>query len=152
VAVISVFENIIADAAKGLSKDPEKMEDAILKSIDGVLDLVKTTADRMPQTKLAIVTPLQRLAVAWFSEKEVQIYDYIKKYTNNISMSWNNVSLIDCVCKSLQQFDKDGVHLTVDLAVCFLEDMLGKSEAAFKSISIDLTKTTALGASCHGTM
>jgi hypothetical protein len=148
VAVISVLENIMADAAKGLSKDPEKMEDAILKSIDGVLELVKLTADRMPQTKLAIVTPLLRPALTWFSEKEAQVYDYIKKTMNNIRSTRNNVFMVDCVCKSLQVFEKDGVHLTVDSAVCFLEDMLGKSEIAFNSVSIDLTKTT--GATGHG--
>jgi hypothetical protein len=149
VAVISVFENIMADAVKGLSKDPEKMEEAILKSINGVLELVKLTADRMPQTKLAIVTPLLRPALPWFAEKELQVYDYIKKTMNSIRLTRNNVFMIECVCKSLQVFEKDGVHLTVDSAVCFLEDMLGKSEIAFNSVSIDLTKAT--GASGHGT-
>jgi hypothetical protein len=149
VAVISVFENIMADAVKGLSKDPEKMEEAILKSIDGVLELVKLTADRMPQTKLAIVTPLLRPALPWFAEKELQVYDYIKKTMNSIRLTRNNVFMIECVCKSLQVFEKDGVHLTVDSAVCFLEDMLGKSEIAFNSVSIDLTKAT--GTSGHGT-
>jgi hypothetical protein len=142
VAVISVLENIMADAAKGLSKEPEKMEAAILKSIDGVLELVKATADRMPQTKLAIVTPLQRPSLGWFVEKEVQVYDFIKKYMKNINATRDNVFMIDCVCKSLQIFEKDGVHLTVDSAVCFLEDMLGKAELAFNAVNINLTKNS----------
>jgi hypothetical protein len=147
VAVISVLENIMADAAKGLSKEPEKMEAAILKSIEGVLELVKVTADRMPQTKLAIVAPLQRPSLDWFLEKEVLVYDFIKKYMQNINATRDNVFMIDCVCKSLQVFEKDGVHLTVDSAVCFLEDILKKAELAFNAVNIDLTKNSGPEAS-----
>jgi len=147
VAIISVFENIIVDAAKGLKNEGDELINAIYKSIDAVLDLISATADRMPETKLAIVTPLRRPAVVWFQEKETLIYDYIKKSMNTISISRNNVFMIDCVCPSLQQFEDDGVHLTVDAGVCFLEDILGKGEVAFKAVSIDLTKDPKPGAS-----
>jgi hypothetical protein len=147
VAIISVFENIIVDAAKGLKNEGDEINNAIFKSIDAVLDLISATADRMPETKLAVVTPLRRPAVVWFQEKETLIYDYIKKNLNTIRMSRNNVFMIDCVCSSLQQFEEDGVHLTVDSGVCFLEDILGKGEVAFKAVNIDLTKDSRPGAS-----
>jgi hypothetical protein len=147
VAIISVFENIIVDAAKGLKNEGDELNNAIFKSIDAVLDLISATADRMPETKLAVVTPLRRPAVVWFLEKENLIYDYIKKNMNTIRISRNNVFMIDCVCPSLQQFEEDGVHLTVDAGVCFLEDILGKGEVAFKAVNIDLTKDSRPGAS-----
>jgi hypothetical protein len=156
VAIISVFENIIVDAAKGLSKgkdstkDKDGMEKAIYKSIDAVLELVRLTADRLPETKLAVVTPLQRPSVLWFQEKGDKIYDYIRNSTNTIRTSRNNVFLLDCVCTSLQQFEEDGVHLTMDSGLCFLEDILKKGEAAFKAVNIDLTSDPLPGGSGSG--
>jgi hypothetical protein len=42
------------------------------------------------------------------------------------------------MCKSLQQFEKDGVHLTVASGCCFLEDILSKGEKAFKAETVNL--------------
>jgi DNA replication protein DnaD len=67
------------------------------------------------------------------------IYDYIKKSMANIISKRDNTYTVECMCKSLQQFDKDGIHLTEDSGICFIEDILSKSEKAFKSVTVNLT-------------
>ena len=142
-AIISVFENIIVDAAKNLLTDNAAMEKAILESIDEVLNIVKSVAEKTPNTKIAVVTPLERPAIGWFQDKGAMIYDYIKKSMAEITTKMDNTFNIECMCKSLQQFEKDGVHLTEDSGVCFIEDILNKSEKAFKAVTIDLTPDAA---------
>ena len=138
-AIISVFENIIVDVAKSHVKDIPALEKAVLESIDSVLDTVQSVAEKMPNTKFAIVTPLERPAISWFQDKGEMIYDYIKKSMANIISKRDNTYTVECMCKSLQQFDKDGIHLTEDSGICFIEDILSKSEKAFKSVTVNLT-------------
>jgi hypothetical protein len=137
-AIVSVFENIIVDAAKGFVKDNSALEKAVLESIDGVLSIVQAVADKMPGTKIAVVTPLERPAISWFQDKGALIYDHIKKSMAVINSTRDNTFTIECMCKSLQQFEKDGVHLTEDAGVCFIEDILSKGEKAFNSETINL--------------
>jgi uncharacterized membrane protein YgcG len=139
VAIISIFENLIVDAAKNLDKDDSALEKAILLSINEVMALVKTTAERMPGTKIGIVTPLARPSIKWFQGKFDLMFGHIRKSIADMGATCNNVFMIDCMCTSLQQFEQDGVHLTADSGVCFIEDILGKGEKAFKAVRVDLT-------------
>ncbi len=41
------------------------------------------------------------------------------------------------VCHSLQQFDKDGIHLTPDAGTIFIEAILKTSEEIFVAINLD---------------
>ena len=138
VAIVSVFENIIVDASGHLTGDNSALEKAALGSIDEILGIVQTAADRIPATKIAIVTPLGRPSISWYQDKSAMILDYIKKSMAVISSTRDNIFLIECMCKSLQQFEKDGVHLTVASGCCFLEDILSKGEKAFKAESVNL--------------
>ena len=138
-AIISVFENIVVDAAKNKDKENATLENSIRQSIDEIMGLVKSTAERMPGTKIAIVTPLSRPSIKWFQEKSDLMFDHIRKSIADMGASCRNVFMIDCMCKSLQQFEQDGVHLTADSGICFIEDILGKGERAFKAINVDLT-------------
>jgi hypothetical protein len=63
VAIISIFENLVVDAAKNLDKDNTALDKSIRQSIDEVMGLVKLTAERMPGTKIGIVTPLGRPSI-----------------------------------------------------------------------------------------
>jgi len=138
VAVVSVFENIIIDAAGHLTEDNLALEKAAMESIDEILRIVQSAAERMPGTKIAVVTPLGRPSISWFQDKSAMILDYIRKVMTTIGSTRDNTFLIDCMCKSLQQFEKDGVHLTDDSGFCFLEDILSKGEKAFTAETINL--------------
>ncbi len=56
--VISVFENIIVDAAK-TTKDETKRSDLIKVSIKNAVDLIGKTAARLPESKFCVVMPLK---------------------------------------------------------------------------------------------
>ena len=139
VAIISIFENLVVDAAKNLDKDNTALDKSIRQSIDEVMGLVKLTAERMPGTKIGIVTPLGRPSIKWFPEKFDLMFGHIRKSIADMGATCNNVFMIDCMCTSLQQFEQDRVHLTADSGVCFIEDILGKGEKAFKAVNVDLT-------------
>jgi hypothetical protein len=104
VAIVSVFENIIVDASGHLTGDNSALEKAVLGSIDEILGIVQTAADKMPATKIAVVTPLGRPSISWFQDKSVMILEYIKKSMAVISSTRDNTFLIECMCKSLQLF------------------------------------------------
>ena len=116
--VISVFENIIADAAKA-SKTDDNQDGLISEAIKITMELIGKTAARLPDSSFCIVMPLMRPALKWYQEKLPKIEDDIRNRMADVSAS-GNVTRVNCVCHSLQQFEVDGVHLTMDSGVIFL--------------------------------
>jgi hypothetical protein len=126
--IISVFENIIVDAAKSAKTDKEQIT-MITNSIKVAITLIESTATRLPDSKFCIVMPLKRPAVTWFEEKKKLVEGEIQKEI--ASMKTYNVTRMNCICSSLQQFEKDGIHLTEDSGFIFGETLLKVAEEIF---------------------
>jgi hypothetical protein len=131
--VVSVLENIIVDSADS-AKTEETMIKRIKDSIKMAFSLIQTTSARMPESKFCIVMPLRRPAVQWYEEKMDLIEDEIKCGIS--SLTTFNVTRVNCVCTSLQQFDTDGIHLTEGSGVIFLESILKSSEEVFEAVQV----------------
>jgi hypothetical protein len=131
--VVSVFENIIVDAANSSKSDADR-EKKIKDSIRGAFSLIQTTSRRLPDSKFCIVMPLRRPAIEWFEEKFAMIEDEIKCGIS--SLTTFNVTRLNCICTSLQQFEKDGIHLTEGSGVIFIESVLRSAEEIFEAVDV----------------
>ncbi len=60
--IISVFENIISDAASQAKGDDDRKE-LIKESINKVLTLIESTSAKLPESKFCIIMPLLRPAI-----------------------------------------------------------------------------------------
>jgi hypothetical protein len=76
--IISVFENIITDAAKP-AKDDDTVNKLIGEAIKTSVSLIGKTAARLPESKFCIVMPLMRPAHKWFQEKQTLIDETIRE-------------------------------------------------------------------------
>ena len=137
--IISVFENIIVDAAVAASAENRNkhIEDAINK----VMGLLEETAGRLPDSKFCIVMPLMRPAVDWYKDMQADFETKIKDYVAKLKCF--NVTRVNCVCHSLQQFEKDGVHLTPDSGNIFVEAILKSCDEVFESINVEPNADTS---------
>ena len=142
--IISVFENIIIDATK-TAKNDEERNGFIKSSIGNSLDLIGKTAKRLPDSKFCIVMPLMRPAVKWFQEMLGSIDSDIRDAL--VATGAENITRVNCVCHSLQQFEKDGIHLTADAGVIFVESILKLSEEIFDAAQVDDDETPKTGGS-----
>jgi hypothetical protein len=128
--IVSVFENIIVDAAKTAKSDEEQIT-MITNSIKLAITLIEATAKRLPESKFCIVMPLRRPSIEWFEGKRTMIDREIQK--GIASMRTFNVTRMNCICNSLQQFEKDGIHLTLDSGLIFIESILKVAEEIFNA-------------------
>ena len=64
--IISTIENFLCDAVKGLS-DPQEITRTVKDVFTEFFDVVKETALRLPNTRFAMVGPMDRPAVAWYT-------------------------------------------------------------------------------------
>ena len=138
--IISVFENIISDAAKK-EKDEPKRDALIDGAIKDTLDLIGATATRLPDSSFCVVMPLMRPALKWYQEKLPQIEDGIRKRVSELG-GGGNITRVNCICHSLQQYDEDGIHLTSDSGIIFIEAILKSAEEIFEAITLEADKTT----------
>jgi len=132
--IISVIENIIVDAAKS-AKDEDTRDKQISEAIRSTMSLIGRTATRLPESNFCFVNPMLRPAVSWYQEKQTFIDNEIKRLSS-VHFS-KNITKINCICESLQQFEKDGVHLTEDSGQIFVESVLKLAEESFAAINID---------------
>jgi hypothetical protein len=131
--IISVFENIITDAAKPAKTD-DTANNLIQDAIKTAVKLINRTASRLPDSRFCIVMPLTRPAHKWFQEKQKLIEDNIRESIRGCSAS--NITRVNCVCHSLQQFETDGIHLTSESGAIFIEAILKASEEIFIAIQV----------------
>jgi hypothetical protein len=131
--IVSVLENIVVDAADS-AKTEVTRDKKIKDAIKGVFSTIQTTSTRLPDSKFCIVMPLKRPAVTWFEEKKALVDEEIKLGVAGLTSF--NVTRLNCICTSLQQFDKDGIHLTSDSGVIFLEAILKSAGEVFEAIEI----------------
>ena len=135
---ISVIENFICDA---VGRDPENedaLNNAIEKTVKEFVEVIKESADKLPETKFVLACPIQRPRDKWFSEN----FDEIKQLFIEliIKLKKSNVTTVDAISVSSQKFEQDLVHLTEDSGWIFVDGILGAAEAFFKAEVVDLER------------
>ena len=133
--IISVIENILADAVRGTSDD--EFDEVICKTMKEFFMTLKSAAEVLPGTKFAMVKPILRPALPWYMENYDKICGFYDVGITSLGLT--NITKLDCVSRMAQQFDTDGVHLTPAAGKIFVESILMMAEAFFKAESIDLT-------------
>jgi hypothetical protein len=134
--IISVIENFICDAVGG---DPEN-EDVLNKSIETVIEefakIISEAAKKLPDTRFAIICPIQRPRDKWYTENFDEITSLYKESLNNLKLS--NITTIDAISLSSQKFETDLVHLTEEAGWTFVDGTLRAAEEFFRAEMIDL--------------
>jgi hypothetical protein len=134
--VISIFENLIVDAAAKVPGD--QVEKEWSNVLTKVLDVIKVEANRKPSSKWAVVMPMMRPSIKWYNESLEQFKGHIRKELDKDSLI--NVTMIDAFPLLSQQFDSDDIHLTAASGQVFLDLSLSAAEDFFDAINVDLTK------------
>jgi hypothetical protein len=136
--VISVVENFICDAVKGITDDAAT-NGLCQKSIKDFLKIVHETANRLPDSKFALAHPILRPGNVWYNER----FDDITKFYNEglKTMKSSNIMGLEPMSRMSQRFEYDGVHLTPDYGTIHIQTMLEKAEAFFNAEIIDLEET-----------
>jgi hypothetical protein len=135
VVIISVVENFLSDAVGG-----ERNSDAMARTIDGTmkeyLDVVESTATRLPNTAFALVEPMRRPGLPWYEEKVENIIDFHNRCVNNMRMK--NVGRIAGLMAGTQIFDSFGVHLIPSAGVKFVEMIVLNADDLVESMSSEV--------------
>jgi hypothetical protein len=142
--LISVIENFIVDAVGPATTKPEAAIDSCIKDF---LTATLNAATSFPDTKFGIVLPLLRPAVQWYNDRVGPITKFICEGVKAMisERSVNNVSIINSISATSQQFEADLIHLTAPSAAIFLEVILDAAEKFFDAPLVDLTGVGASG-------
>ena len=136
--VISVIENFVCDA---VGSDPEN-EDILNNSIEKILkdfvEVIRESADKLPETKFVLACPIQRPRDKWYVENFDEMKQFYIESINKLKKS--NVTTVDAILLSSQKFEQDLVHLTEDSGWNFDDGILEVAEAFFKAELVDLEK------------
>ena len=133
--VISVLENFLVDAVGEDLTNGGTLADKMIKDFGATL---RATAERLPETKFAVVMPIRRPAVEWYGEQMPEIKRSILAMLSGLQMI--NIGKIEGPLESTQLFEQDGIHLTKDSGENFLGIILERAEDFFSAESIDLTQ------------
>jgi len=132
--VISVVENFLSNRVKS---DEDDIAQIVEEVSSDFLETVRKTAIRLPDSRFAVVMPLQRPALDWYQNNLQELRSFIED--GLLEMKLDNVTKIDCISTITQQFAEDQVHLTEASGKSFLDFILGQAETFFKSIQVDLS-------------
>ena len=132
--VISVVENFLCNRVKS---DEDDIAQIVEEVSSDFLETVRKTAIRLPDSRFAVVMPLQRPALDWYQNNLQELRSFIED--GLLEMKLDNVTKIDCISTITQQFAEDQVHLTEASGKSFLDFILGQAETFFKSIQVDLS-------------
>lgn len=133
--IISVVENILADAVRGSSD--EQFDSIICEAMKDFFVTLKKAAESMPGTKFAMVKPILRPSLPWYMENFDKISEFYDIGVSSLKLT--NITKLDCVSRMAQQFESDGVHLTATAGKMFVEAILMTAENFFNAENIDLT-------------
>ena len=133
--IISVLENFLVDA---VGEDVVNSGKRVEETIKDFIAILRATAERLPESKLAVVTPLRRPAVDWYEEQLNPIKKSLASMIDDLHLV--KVGRIECSLTPSQIFEKDGIHLTKDSGENFLNIILERAENFFEAESIDLTR------------
>lgn len=127
--VISVIENFMVDAITNITEPDAEF----VHCVRSYLKLIGDAATRLPETKFAVVLPLQRPAVKWYQEKIVELTSSLEAGIKSIQskIGFEKIACIRCTPISTQDFETDNIHLTEASAKIFLDHILSKSEEFF---------------------
>jgi hypothetical protein len=106
-----------------------------------VVDEVKKAATLLPRTRFAMVMPLMRPALAWYSERFEEIYRIYGDYVDGTGMV--NIKSIECFAFESQKFEADNIHLTEESGDIFIGSVLATSEIFFNNKHADAPAPTA---------
>ena len=134
--VISVIENFVCDAVRGVSDDMVA-NGLCEKAIKDYLNTVNETAKRLPGTRFALAQPILRPGNSWYSEKYEDVCNYHSAGINAMSSS-TNVMKLDPLSIMSQKFEYDGVHLTTECGTIFVQTTLDKAEVFFDAELVNL--------------
>jgi hypothetical protein len=130
--IVSVIENFIE---KEISQEGEK--DGQLKNVmKRFMDVLVKTAKKNEKARLVVAYPILRPGSKWMTDNEEKIRKEFESAYNEQDQL--NISKVDCMLKSSQVFDKDGVHLTQKAGATFVENLLGMAEDNFEADIVDL--------------
>ncbi len=130
--VISVIENFMVDVITNITEPDAEF----VHCVRSYLKLIMDAATRLPETKFAVVLPLQRPAVKWYQEKIVELTSSLEAgiKTIQLKIGFEKIACIKCTPISTQDFATDNIHLTEASAKIFLDHILSKSEDFFTNL------------------
>jgi hypothetical protein len=106
------------------------------KTLEAFVEVVKAAATRLPESRFAILEPMLRPGVRWYSEGHEELRIGYSRMIGAIGLI--NISLIKCDDLPSQIFEDDGVHLTRGTGLPFLNALIYYAEDIFKAAVIDL--------------
>ena len=133
--IISVIENLLCDEVNG-AEDKGEIEKAVERSLEEFAKLVDLTARRLPNTKFAIIEPMLRPAVKWYSEGLNAITTEYSRRINGLLL--DNVMIVKRVDLPAQVFDEQEVHLTPVSGKQFVGSTLYYAEKFFNAEVVNL--------------
>ena len=133
--IVSVIENFMVDAVGEDLTNGKEIVDQLIKDFGATL---RATAERLPETKIAVVMPMRRPVVDWYEDQIPAIRRTISSTIEGLQMV--KVGCIEGSLSATQHFEKDGVHLTKESGENFVNIILERAEDFFRAESIDLTK------------
>lgn len=137
--IISVIENFIE---KAIMSSPGKTEEEkfnkMSEEIASFMVKIDDCATRNPLAKFALAYPIGRPANKWMSEKEHDIRKEFERSYNKKGRS--NIYKIDAIAKESQNFETDGVHLTKEAGISFVNNLLDMAEEAFETELVEETE------------
>jgi hypothetical protein len=137
--IISVVENFVSSRVRASpNPTPEDVDKIIEETSNDFLEVIRLAANRLPESKFAVVMPLQRPALKWYEDCLSDLRSHIEE--GILGMKLDNVAKIECISTITQEFDEDQVHLTKAAGKAFLNFIFGQSEAFFNSIQVNLTE------------
>jgi hypothetical protein len=135
--LISVVENFIADAVTNRA-EPDAEIVFCLKSF---LKLIEDAALRLPGSKFGVAMPLQRPKHPWYQTRVEDITDKLMAGIKDMVTrnETAKVAGIWCSPASSQDFEKDGVHLSVASGKIFVDAIISGAEAFFNAPLVDIS-------------
>ncbi len=131
--VISVLENFIEKEVN--IKPAGEKEAAMKKVMQSVVAAVVASARQRRGARFALAYPILRPKHEWMTENEDVIRKEFEAAVN--AQCELNVSKIDAVARGSQEFEADGVHLTLEAGRNFVGNLIGMAEENFKAVQID---------------
>ena len=137
--IITVIENFLADAVKGL-KDPEEIKTKCKEVLNDFFAVVEETSKRLPNTRFAMVGPMDRPAEPWYSNDLDRVIKEFDQATMGINRS--NVSKINSLLRSTQIFQDDKTHLTTESGKSFIKTILFFAGEYFDAVLVEFDEET----------
>jgi hypothetical protein len=134
--IISVIENFIEKAGRGIESQDEK-EAAIESAMIEYIRIIKEAATRLSGSRMIIIEPILRPSLDWYEASYDEIRKFVAEGTKKLNL--DNITTIGAISRASQIFNKDGVHLTEDAGEVFLESILShaKSFMNAKTYTVD---------------